>query len=368
MDADGGSGADGQAVAVLDGAVLDEGIGDARLDEDVVVAGVDIAVPDEEIGARPGVDGIGIGGIERRADLHPLDGEIGDVARHEVEHGGVGQGDVGDQKTVAAVDDDEMGPAVDEAVGLGFGHGAGGALGPGPPVGAATVDDAQAGEGDVMEVPAGDARIGGFHLGPDLLLGMQGGGVGESHGFESLGGLDDGPGFEMQVEEGTQGEGSGDEDARWYDEPTASGLLDGGDGLLECVGVQGVAVADGAKILEFERAVGNHRERRAELFDSGDVDRASLGGREEGAGGEQQSDQRGRGETEHFDHEGMRDSGRVFGRQLRLHAERTGLSGLSIMAAAAERKGGGRNPQAHSAYELARWNRLSRIHAMGNRE
>ena len=119
MDAGGGAGADGDAVAVLDGAVFDEDVGAAGLDDDVVVAGVDVAVADEEVGARAGVDGIGVGGIEWGADLDALDGQVGDVAGHEVEHRGVGQREVRDEEALAAINDDEVGAPVNEPARLG---------------------------------------------------------------------------------------------------------------------------------------------------------------------------------------------------------------------------------------------------------
>ena len=116
----GGLGTDGDAVAVLDGVVFDEDVRAAGFDHDVVVARVDVAVVNPEIGAGAGVDGVGVRRIRRRADFNPLDGKVVHAFWHEVKHRRVGQRDVGDQQAVAAVDDDEVRAAVNDAAGLGL--------------------------------------------------------------------------------------------------------------------------------------------------------------------------------------------------------------------------------------------------------
>ena len=57
------------------------------------------------------------------------------------------------------------------------------------------------------------------------------------------------------------------------DEPAAAGFFHGRDGLGEGLGVHRPAVAHGAEVRERERAVGDDRQRRAEIFQGGQINR-----------------------------------------------------------------------------------------------
>ena len=112
VDASGGFGTDGDAVAMLDSVVFDEDVRAAGFDHDVVVARVDVAVVNPEIGSRANVDGVGVRRIERRADFHAFDGKVVHAFGHKVKHRRVPQREVGDEQAVAAVDDDEVRAAI----------------------------------------------------------------------------------------------------------------------------------------------------------------------------------------------------------------------------------------------------------------
>ena len=87
VDAHGGLGADGDAVAVLYRVVFDEDVRAARFDHYVVIAGVDVAVVNPEISSRAGVDSIGIRRIHWREHFNALDGKVVHVFWHEMELG-----------------------------------------------------------------------------------------------------------------------------------------------------------------------------------------------------------------------------------------------------------------------------------------
>ena len=80
--------------------------------------------------------------------------------------------------------------------------------------------------------------------------------IGNSVVREGFGSLDDGAGIEMQVHVAGQSEGQRLVGAGGDDEMPAAGFGDCGDGVFEGVGVEGLAVADGAEIGEIEFGVG----------------------------------------------------------------------------------------------------------------
>ena len=150
-----------------------------------------------------------------------------------------------------------------------------------------------------MKVRPGDQGLGGFDLGADFVLGMERRGIGQAELRESVGGLDDGTLGEVEVEGGAEGEGGGAKGAAGHDEFAAAGLGNGGDGLLEGVGVEGPAIAHGAEVGEGEGAVGDDGERGLDVIRSGDID----GGGADDGGDKGSGDGKGREERE-----GMRDA------------------------------------------------------------
>ncbi len=59
-------------------AILDEDVIPAALDRDVIIADIDIAIPDEHVGAHAGVHRIGVGRVGWRLEFRVLDQQIGD--------------------------------------------------------------------------------------------------------------------------------------------------------------------------------------------------------------------------------------------------------------------------------------------------
>ena len=83
----------------------------------------------------------------------------------------------------------------------------------------------------------------------------------------------------MEVEAGAENEGQGAENAFGDDELSAAGLVDRGDGLLEGVGIERMAVTHGTKISEGECTAGDDGEGGFDVFHGGDIDGGAISAR-----------------------------------------------------------------------------------------
>ena len=146
-----------------------------------------------------------------------------------------------------------------------------------------------------MEVLSRDEGIGSFHLGPDFILGLERGGIGQAEGGKSVGRLDDGAFVEVKIEMGAEAERQGAESAFGHDELATARLVDGGDSLFERIGIVGLAVTDAAEIGEDKSVIGNGGQCRSDVLREGDVDGGArgVGGEERGGEGDGCEDRKG---------------------------------------------------------------------------
>lgn len=174
---------DGEAVAVEEGAVGDGdvaggrvgagGVGFAGLDGDVVVAYVGEDMVDLDVGGGEGIDGVGVGGVLRGEDFDVADGDVVGVVGNELPHGRVLDGDAFDEDVLTVVEDDEARAGVFAAYYAGVFE----AAGLQPPALPCPVDDAFAGDGNVVGVSGADEGLeaGGAELGDGGIVGVVGG-------------------------------------------------------------------------------------------------------------------------------------------------------------------------------------------------
>ena len=91
-----------------EGVVPDEHVTRAGLDSDVVVPAAQHAVLYQHVLARHGIDPVRVGTVGGRADVDPLDQDIGRVLGDEVEHGTVEKAYVADVNVLAVSDCQEI--------------------------------------------------------------------------------------------------------------------------------------------------------------------------------------------------------------------------------------------------------------------
>ncbi len=241
--------ADGDAVAVLEGAVGDGDVlagivgagrvGLAALDGDIVVAGVGVDMVDDDVRGTEGVDRIGVRRGKRRGDADIADDHVVGVVGDDLPEGRVLDRDADERDVLAVVPDDEA-----RACGLvcrdaGTGNGGGrGAAHHVPPGGAVAVDGAFAGDVDVLGVNRADESLMALlaEFGDDGVVVM----VGRAEERGVFGEVERDAGLEQ---DGRAEVGSGGDFDR------ASGLVGGAgvDGFLDGGGVLGFSVAGGAE-------------------------------------------------------------------------------------------------------------------------
>lgn len=255
---------------VLARSALLKGLGSgAALEADAVIADIHRAPGHQHVLALHDVDAVAVLGIPGTAHLDVLDDDVLAETRHKVELGRILDRDAADMDPLAGSEADQMGTqfllapgvvgdvpvmlqvigipqrAVDRAAHLAEGvpfHVAYLAALDGPPPGAVAVDDALSGDGDVMPPGSRDARLHALAVPEFVLVGRQ---------------EDDGAALQMQVDAILEHDGTGQVEAFGHDEMSASLLVQGGDRLLERLGVGGDAVGRPPEIRQADGRFGD---------------------------------------------------------------------------------------------------------------
>jgi hypothetical protein len=106
---------------------------------------------------------------------------------------------------------------------------------------------------------------------------MECGGVGQTEGGESIGGLDDRAFVEMKIEIGAEGERKRTKDTLGDNEPAAARFPHRSDRLFEGFGIEELAVTDCGKVREDKRAIGDRGQRGFDVLGCGRIDDRQQG-------------------------------------------------------------------------------------------
>src|SRR5262249_32187408 len=134
--------------------VFDEYVVRAALQRDVVIAGIDLAVENDDLLAAD-VDGVGVRRIARRHDADVFDRDIAAFARDQVETRRVGERDAFHVQPLDISQGNEHGPRHRRAARR---IAASSLIRPDPEHGARTIDRAFAGDRNIGQLRTGDER------------------------------------------------------------------------------------------------------------------------------------------------------------------------------------------------------------------
>ena len=338
----------------------------AGLDHDAVVARVEEAVGDADVAGGVDVDAVTVGALALGGGLAlGIGGDEADAAHDDIvavdgvehPHGGLEEGDVGDEDVFAMIETDEG--RAEELGGLGEVGGGeffagfdavvkgaprglvgGGVLAGGgfaaagvgapPPVPALAVEGAAAGDGDVVFALGVDEGGVGEDVGAFPARGDEGG-IGGVAAVEEFG-----PGLEVERLVALGHDGAGEVFAGGEKNGAAAGVGAGGDGCGDGGGVFGFAVGHGA-VIE-------------------DVKNGGAGRRQQGRGeGEEQQSQGQAATGVHNDQRGG-EAGRRSGEQGAVGLAREGARGRTRMRSVGRTrvrvKGGVRRGPAQGAFRI----------------